>query len=279
MYIWVIAIIIAAIGLFFLDREIYRYEGIHIGPRLQAWLYDRWAEKYDRDKGASQVQDVEMLARPLIAKIADVLEPLLLDVATGTGRLPFALMSQPDFKGKIVAIDISHGMLQQAAKKLISHRKRLTLIQYETLPLPFPDETFDVVSCVEALELIGEKQAAVTELARILRPGGILLTSRGTEESGRGIVVISAEALTELLHNANLADVEITPWWRVFNRVFARKPGILIPTEKKSLKDILRCPQCQRVNNSIIKRLWRLQNRLKFISIENIFLKNNFGET
>jgi ubiquinone/menaquinone biosynthesis C-methylase UbiE len=235
--------------LFLLDREIYRYEGIHIGPRLQAWLYDRWAEKYDQAKQASQLQDVEMLARPLLGKISAVSEPLLLDVATGTGRLPFALMSQPDFKGRIFAMDISRGMLQQAAKKLSSYRGRITLLQYETLPLPFPDATFDVVSCVEALELIGEKQAAVMELARVLRPGGILLTSRGTEESGRGVVVISAETLTSLLHNADFSDVEITPWWRVFNRVFARKPGELIPAGNRSLKEILRCPQCGSAGN------------------------------
>jgi len=94
------------------------------------------------------------------------------------------------------------------------------------------------------LELIGEKQAAVKELARVLRPGGILLTSRGTEESGRGIVVISAEMLTSLLQNAGFENVEITPWWRVFNRVFAHKPGTLVSAEKKSMKDVLLCPQC-----------------------------------
>ncbi len=246
MITWIIIIAVVMVILFLLDREIYRYEGIHIGPRLQAWLYDRWAEKYDHDKRDGQMQDAEMLAQPLLAKISNVPEPLVLDVATGTGRLPFAVTSQPEFKGRIIALDISHGMLEQAAKKLSSHRERVELMQYDAFPLPFPDETFDVVSCVEALELIGEKQAAVKELARVLRPGGILLTSRGTEESGRGIVVISAEMLTSLLQNAGFEDVEITPWWRVFNRVFARKPGTLIPVSTRSLKDVLRCPQCEK---------------------------------
>jgi ubiquinone/menaquinone biosynthesis C-methylase UbiE len=244
---WIIIIAVVIGLLFLLDREIYRYEGIHIGPRLQAWLYDRWAEKYDRDKKDGQLQDIEMLARPLLAKLSSVPEPFILDVATGTGRLPFAVISQSGFKGRIIAVDISHGMLKQAAKKLASHREHVELMQYDAFPLPFPDETFDVVSCVEALELIGEKQAAVKELTRVLRPGGILLTSRGTEESGRGIVVISAEMLTSLLQNADFENVEITPWWRVFNRVFAHKPGTLIPAGNKSLKDVLCCPQCGKV--------------------------------
>ena len=244
MITWIIIIAVVIAILFLLDREIYRYEGIHIGPRLQAWLYDRWAEKYDHDKRDGQTQDVEILARPLLEKLSNVSKPFILDVATGTGRLPFAVTSQNEFKGQIIAVDISHGMLKQAAKKLASHRMQVQLIQYDSFPLPFPDETFDVVCCVEALELIGEKQAAVKELARVLRPGGTLLTSRGTEESGRGVVVISVEALTSLLQNAGFEDVEITPWWRVFNRVFARKPGTLKPAGNISLKDVLSCPQC-----------------------------------
>ncbi len=270
MLTWIIIAVVVIGILFLLDREIYRYEGIHIGPRLQAWLYDRWAEKYDHDKREGQTQDAEMLARPLLAKLSDVPEPLVLDVATGTGRLPFAVMSQPDFKGRIIAVDISHGMLTQAAKKLASFRDRVTLMQYDAFPLPFPDETFDVVSCVEALELIGEKQAAVTELARVLRPGGILLTSRGTEESGRGIVVISAEMLTTLLNNAGFADVEITPWWRVFNRVFARKPGALTPAGNQSLKDVLSCPQCGKAGTfSESKSALTCQNCNKQIKLDD----------
>jgi ubiquinone/menaquinone biosynthesis C-methylase UbiE len=232
------------VGLYLLDREIFKYEGIHIGSRLQAFLYDRWSERYDQNKHAGQVQDVDMLARPLMEKLSAVPSPFVLDVATGTGRLPLALASQPDFKGKMIAIDISHGMLKKAAEKLKAHREKVHLMQYDSFPLPFPNETFDVVCCVEALELIGEKQAAVKELARVLRPGGTLLTSRGTEESGRGAVVISAKVLTDLLQNAGFEEVQITPWWRVFNRVFAHKPGTLTPAGNINFMDVLTCPGC-----------------------------------
>jgi SAM-dependent methyltransferase len=252
MMTWVIGVAILAVVLFILDREIYRYEGIHIGSRLQAYLYDRWSKNYDKAKQASQQADAVMLAHPLLEKnFRGMPAPLVLDVATGTGRLPFALFSQADFAGNVIAVDISFGMLEQAFNKLAPHRGRFSLLQYKTFPLPFQDETFDVVCCVEALELIGEKQAAVTELARLLRPGGVLLTSRGTEESGRGIVVISQETLTSLLQNAGFDEVEITPWWKVFNRVFARKPGKLHPAGEKSFQDVLRCPQCGRVGEFV----------------------------
>ncbi len=248
---WIIGILVIGGILFLLDREIYRYEGIHIGARLQAFLYNRWSKNYDKAKAASQRDDANVLARPLLEKIASVPAPLVLDVATGTGRLPYSLFRQPEFNGYMIAVDISIGMLEQAKKKLASYRESLALVQYRKFPLPFQDETFDVVCCVEALELIGEKQAAVSELARLLRPGGVLLTSRGTEDSGRGIVVISKDTLTSLLHAAGFEDVEITPWWKVFNRVFARKPGTSDPAGAQQFKDILCCPQCGAVGNFV----------------------------
>src|SRR6266511_4953316 len=112
---WLITILVLiAIG-FILDREIYFYEGAHLGPRVQSWLYDRWSKKYDAGKRESQLHDDEMLATPLIEKLKDVPEPFILDFATGTGRLSYALLIHPDFKGHIIALDLSQGMLEQAA--------------------------------------------------------------------------------------------------------------------------------------------------------------------
>jgi len=84
-----------------------------LGPRIQAWLYDRWSKKYDEGRRESQLRDNEMLAQPLLNALKNVPEPFVLDFATGTERLSYALMSQPDFKGRVIALDISQGMLGQ----------------------------------------------------------------------------------------------------------------------------------------------------------------------
>src|SRR5215510_5851207 len=116
-YIWLgVFVLLVVIG-FLLDREIYFYEGVHLGPRVQAWLYDRWSRKYDQGKRESQLRDAEMLALPLLDLLKDTSEPFVLDFATGTGRLSYVLLNQPDFKGYIVALDLSQGMLEQAAMK------------------------------------------------------------------------------------------------------------------------------------------------------------------
>ena len=106
---WIIGIGIGVLVGYLLDREIYFYEGVHLGPRVQAWLYDRWSKKYDEGKRASQLHDAEMLARPLMDLLKDVPEPFILDFATGTGRLSYALLSQPEFKRHIIALDLSQG--------------------------------------------------------------------------------------------------------------------------------------------------------------------------
>src|SRR5687768_6365281 len=117
---WIIAVVVLVVVGYLLDREIYFYEGVHLGPRVQAWLYDRWSKKYDQGKRESQLRDNEMLAKPLLAVLKNVPEPFILDFATGTGRLSFALLSQPEFNGHIIAIDLSQGMLERAAVKLAS---------------------------------------------------------------------------------------------------------------------------------------------------------------
>ncbi|MEZ0396366.1 MAG: methyltransferase domain-containing protein [Anaerolineales bacterium] len=243
---WVVGFLLFLLTLYiFVDREIYFYEGTHLGPRIQGWLYDRWAKKYDQGKQASQARDAEMLARPLVTALREAPAPLVLDLATGTGRLPLALLREPDFGGHIVALDISLGMLEQAAVKLADYKTGVTLIRQSGWPLPFPDETFDIVCCLEALEVMPEMETPLAELFRTLRPGGLLVTSRGTEASGRRAKVISAPDFVRLLERTGFTQVEVTPWWKLFDRVLARKPGTLTPAGRPRLSEVLLCPACK----------------------------------
>lgn len=243
---WAIVVgLLIAIG-FLLDREIYFYEGVHLGPRVQAWLYDHWSKKYDEGKRASQLQDDEMLAVPLLQALEDTPEPFVLDFATGTGRLSRALLNRQHFKGHIVALDLSQGMLEQAASKLnrFQDEASVELLRHTSLPLPFPDASFDVVCALEVLELFPGMDEPLRELGRVLRPGGILLTSRGTEESGRRARVKSKGEYVTLLQAHGFEKIEVTKWWKLFDRVIAVKNGVSLPIGSRRLADVLRCPAC-----------------------------------
>ncbi|MBI5935950.1 MAG: methyltransferase domain-containing protein [Chloroflexi bacterium] len=225
MWIWILvgALFLAALY-WFVDREIYFYEATHLGPRVQGWLYDRWAKNYDRDKAESQARDADMLARPALEALRGLPAPRVLDLATGTGRLPLALLTESAFTGHVTAVDVSQGMLDQAAQKLKVFEGRLTLQQVIGFPLPFPDDSFDMVACMEALEVMPEMDTPLCELSRVLRPGGFLLTSRGAEASGRKSKVMSREQFKSLLESKGFEQVEIVTWWKWFDRVTARNP-------------------------------------------------------
>lgn len=246
-YGWLALIASLLVGAYLLDREIFFYEGVHFGPRVQAWLYDRWSRKYDVDKRESQKHDDEMLVQPLLDSLAHVPEPFVLDFATGTGRLSYALARRAEFNGHIVALDLSQGMLKKAASKLRRQLDRVEFLRHLSLPLPFPDASFDVVCALEVLELFPNMDEPLAELSRVLRPGGLLLTSRGTEESGRRAKVKSRLEFGLLLTRHDFETFEILPWWKLFDRVIAARNGMSMPAANRSLQAALKCSACGQI--------------------------------
>lgn len=265
--IWIIVAVVLVVVGFLLDREIYFYEGVHFGPRVQAWLYDHWARKYDTGKRASQLLDNEMLATPLIEALKEIPEPFLLDFAAGTGRLSYALLNRPEFSGRIVALDLSQGMLEKAAAKLGPYANRVELLCHSSLPLPFPDAAFDVVCALEVLELFPNMDEPLAEFARVLRPGGLILTSRGTEESGRKAKVKSWMDFALLLTEHGFEKYEISPWWKLFDRVTAVRIGSSEPVGQPKLADVLRCSSCSQIGWQQHAQDWKCQNCGKELSI------------
>jgi ubiquinone/menaquinone biosynthesis C-methylase UbiE len=222
-------------------------EGAYLGPRAVTFLYDRGAGTYDRVKEFDAVEDAWDLAMPLQRALKAAKGPLILDVATGTGRLPLVLLRRLDFDGHIVGLDISLKMLQEARRKTAGHDDRVILLWKDALTLPFPDATFDAVTCVEALEFMADPHLALEEMARVLRPGGtLLLTNRVGFDAflmpGR---TFSGGHLADLLASLSLTSVEIKTWQTYYDLVWAKKEGNLSPSEgSREPRDILRCPEC-----------------------------------
>jgi ubiquinone/menaquinone biosynthesis C-methylase UbiE len=189
-------------------------------------LYDLTPGYYDRIKETTWKRDRENLALPMLAWLEGVPRPLILDVATGTGRLPRAMLDEPSFDGQVWGLDVSIGMLRRARWRLASYGERCTLIRDDASALPFPDATFDAVTCLEALEFTPRPEHTLDELMRVLRPGGVLLLSnrigRARWFPGRAY---TDEQLIDLMCGYPLSKIEIHSWNTFYDQVWVRKAG------------------------------------------------------
>lgn len=223
-------------------------EGAYLGSRVVAWTYDLTASKYDAIKHFRLADDVWLLSSPMVVALKGVNAPLVLDVATGTGRMLFALFAQESFHGHTVGLDLSPRMLEQAEAKLHVHAGRYALLHHEAQQLPFADDTFDAVSSLEALEFMPRPTRVLCEMARVLRPGGVfVVTNRINWESK----LMPGKAFTDdeiraMLQAVGLVQIEIRPWQVYYDLIWARKEGqrSLLGTGIRELGSILRCPRC-----------------------------------
>ncbi|HEY6684258.1 MAG TPA: methyltransferase domain-containing protein [Propionibacteriaceae bacterium] len=101
-----------------------------------------------------------------IAKIAD--GQRVLDVACGTGVAARAAAGRVGLTGSVVGLDLNPAMLEVAAGTPSDIEWR----QGDAANLPFGDGEFDAVLCQSALFFFPDVDAAVAEMARVVRPGG-----------------------------------------------------------------------------------------------------------
>ena len=111
----------------------------------------------------------------------------VLDIAGGTGDLARAFARQVGETGRVVLTDINEAMLRVGRDRLLDQGLVLPTVVCDAERLPFPDGAggrtadgragpgFDLVSVAFGLRNMTHKEAALREMARVLRPGGRLL--------------------------------------------------------------------------------------------------------
>ena len=115
------------------------------------------------------------IARRVLAWIPDDFTGNLLDVPVGTAVFTAAKYKQMT-KADITCLDYSADMLERAEQRLrdagITNVKAM---QGDVGALPFENDTFDFVLCMNGLHVFPDKERAYAEILRTLKPGGELL--------------------------------------------------------------------------------------------------------
>lgn len=99
----------------------------------------------------------------------------VLDIAGGTGDLAAAFARKVGPQGLVVLSDINAAMLSAGRDRLLDAGSPVEPLVCDAEHLPFPDASFDLVSVAFGLRNMTHKDAALREMARVLRPRGKLL--------------------------------------------------------------------------------------------------------
>ena len=99
----------------------------------------------------------------------------VLDVAGGTADLSSAFSKRVGKTGQVWLTDINNAMLSVGRDRLLDEGIIAPTAQCDAEKLPFPDNHFDIVTVAFGLRNMTHKDVALTEMRRVLRPGGRLL--------------------------------------------------------------------------------------------------------
>ncbi|MBW7861307.1 MAG: bifunctional demethylmenaquinone methyltransferase/2-methoxy-6-polyprenyl-1,4-benzoquinol methylase UbiE [Rhodocyclaceae bacterium] len=99
----------------------------------------------------------------------------VLDVAGGTADLSLAFARRVGPEGQVWLTDINHAMLARGRDRLYDKGFALPVAQCDAERLPFPSNWFDCVTVAFGLRNMTHKDRALSEMLRVLRPGGRVL--------------------------------------------------------------------------------------------------------
>lgn len=136
-------------------------------------LFAGIAPEYDRMGAVLSLGQEAGWRRFLVSRVTAIPGSWVLDVATGTGLVARELARK---NVRVVGLDQSTAMLRRGTEAVrmagLEDRVRFALGQAQSLP--FPDETFDALTFTYLLRYVDDPAATLRELARVLRPGGVM---------------------------------------------------------------------------------------------------------
>jgi SAM-dependent methyltransferase len=108
----------------------------------------------------------------------------LVELGAGFGRLA------NEYTGyrRVVLLDLS-GIQLEAARERLKDDRRYEIVEGDMFALPFEDASFDTVVCIRVIHHFEDPRPAIAEMARVLRPGGVLVLEAANKRNLRAILL------------------------------------------------------------------------------------------
>ena len=148
-------------------------------------LFDGLPDRYDKLADVLSMGQDRRWRRAMVDTVVPYAPASVLDVATGPAGVALQLASRA--RARVTGVDITPQMLRAAAANVarrgLEHRVALVLSRAEQLP--FPDATFDALTFTYLLRYVDDPAATLSELARVVKPGGVVASLEFHVPSGR----------------------------------------------------------------------------------------------
>jgi demethylmenaquinone methyltransferase/2-methoxy-6-polyprenyl-1,4-benzoquinol methylase len=146
-------------------------------PVAVNFMFGRIARRYDLANRLLSGGTDQWWRRRLVSAVARAHPVSILDIATGSGDVAFALADRMP-RAQITGVDFCAPMLKEAErKKAAAQQGNYVSVQFregDGMALPFPDDAFDAVTISFGLRNMADRGRSLREMYRVLRPGGRL---------------------------------------------------------------------------------------------------------
>ena len=137
-------------------------------------MFDDIAPSYDQLNHLMSMGVDKIWRRKALKYIADGTQQKILDVACGTGDSTIAIAKAAAPGSRITGVDISTGMMEPLMRKAAHEgvHDRIKLQVADALDMPFPEASFDRVTCAFGVRNFEDKAKGLQEFKRVLKDGG-----------------------------------------------------------------------------------------------------------
>lgn len=210
-----------------------RAAGVLDGARRQ---FDRWSQTYDRSWLNELVffPSIRFCFEHILTWQAARSERRFdaLDVGCGTGTFLMEL-SRIESAGRLAGLDYSPEMVRRAQEKAGSSGlgERVQFATGDAETPPFPDGSFDVLTCANSFHHYPNQPAVVAAFRRVLRPGGLLVIIDGFRDNVVGWVIFDVAVSTaeRNVHHASWSEMRRYCQAAGFSDIRQEKRNVLAP--------------------------------------------------